>query len=342
MIMPDPMYGDKKRAFIVRTVYDYTHYRITDQYYLQNLISITSGGKNGTYDQYARIHEDRIIRFDGVKLTSRMMVEQYEGWGMSKLPTIIKDYKRYDTCLTAVAQIVQTSSTMIHKIKGLTETLASKDEEAVLQLAQSLRDVKMLMNVWGGAVVDMENADLNYLSRQFNGLDSIVDKLRESFTAASGISHDQLFGQTPNGWGDSGESEEKKWQKEIEMFQTSEWLSKLKKLYTYVFAAKDCQAQVKDGWEIEFFPLRQVTEKEEIEMRSSQAIIDSTYQAMGAVSIQEIRDSRLRPAKFSAQTILDDAAYKKEQKAAAQQALPPEREALPPEDDLGYDSTFDG
>lgn len=309
---------------------------------------------------YLRIHKSRIIRFDGVKYPDQMALEDYQGWSGSRIPAILEEFQRYKTCLSAITEIVKTSSSLIQKVKNLAEILSAKDTvngdhsaSQVEGLREYFRLLRLLQSAWGGIVVDADESQLDYLNRPFNGLDRILDTIRDSFIGTSGIPHDKLFGESPSGLGATGESEEKNWAKDVKSFQKLEWYDGLYKLYKVVFLAKDGPTKGKEpkSWDIDFNSIIAENPQDQVSMRSSQANTDSIYVNLGVLAAGEVRQSRFGGNKYNIETTLNQELFDQEQSEGEEvsapaggegeefgeelkEELPPEEEVVPQQEEL--------
>lgn len=268
----------------------------------------------------ARIHKSRLLRFDGHLLTQRLMIERYFGWSASKLPLIRNELENYRTTQQGITNMIQTASVFVHKIKDFSNKIKKGSDEDRKVMEEYLRMMRHYASVTGGLSIDMDKHVVEYVTRSFGGLDALAEQLRVSLIGASGIPHTRAFGESPGGWGSTGESQEKDWSKEVASFQMKHWYSKLKYLYRLVFLAKDGPTggvEPKD-WDVEFPSIMETTPEEEANLESIYANIDSTYANLqdskgnAVVSIQEIRQSRFGGTKFGKAITLNKDEYEKE------------------------------
>lgn len=210
------------------------HYEIILPRYFQNRNDPQP--KNGS--NYFRIHRDRVIRFDGVRYPPSMMLK-FDGWGGSLLELIWEDYRTYISAIKAASALLTDYSFFILKEAGLKDLVISSTQEAQDQLTNRYRNLRMTISALGGLAIDKDFEEVDFVNRALNGVDSLIDKLREVFIGSTNIPHDQLFGESPSGLGATGEDERRVWAKTTHEFQTSEWLPKLRRLARFITAAKD-------------------------------------------------------------------------------------------------------
>lgn len=327
---------------------DHYEYMLSSDRELSKLkVLFPEKAKPGTLYGY-RIHKDRILRFDGVEYPPDMM-ERNEGWGGSLIEAIWEDYRDYKTSIKSVATMVNDFSLFIYSIRNLDKIIKANDEEL---LKQRIKFMQLMTSVFGGVAIDAEGEKIEYASRNFSGIDSIIDKLRDAFIGSSQIPHDKLFGESPSGLGATGESEEKNWSHTVESFQVSRWARPLRRSIRYMFLAQDSPTKAKEppDWGIKFHSLQQESAQDKAAVRSTQSQTDNTYVTAGILLPEEIRNSRFGGSEYSVETQLDNKLWEENKAQMEQQnqfgdfggEVPPEEtpteeapaEEPPPEDDF--------
>lgn len=257
-------------------------------------------GKNYGY----KIHKSRIIRFDGVEWTPDMAAEN-QGWGGSVLEAVWEDFRDYRTGLKSVGTMLQDFSLFIYSIKNFSKIVKANDED---ELRNRIKLLQMMTSVFGGLAIDAEGEKIEYATRNFGGVDAIIDRQRDAFIGAANIPHDQLFGESPSGLGATGESEERNWSHTVEKFQASRWAKPLRKALRYIFLATDSPTKGKEplDWGIKFLNMMPESESDKAASRSTQAQTDNTYVTAGVLLPEEIRKSRFGGSEYSFETQLDD------------------------------------
>jgi len=258
--------------------------------------------------QTNRIHHSRVIRFDGVINPPDLMLRD-GGWGGSLLECLYEDFWDWKNGLKAVTSMLNDFSLFIYKMSHLGEMIADNDEDLIKTRFRTLR---MGIKSMGGAAIDAENEEISFVTRQFGGIDAVADRLRDAFIGSTGLPHTKLFGESPSGLGATGESEKKDWAQDVEAFQQSQWMFKLRQLGRLVFLSQDgpTKAEEPEDWGYKFIPLLQQSEQEIIANRSSQAQVDNTYITAGVLLPEEVRQSRFGGSEYSHETLLDEKAWK--------------------------------
>ena len=274
-------------------IYDYskaTHYQII----AGDLIN----QPNLTY-----IHKDRILRFDGDWLPYRVRQRNY-GWGMSNLQVIYDSFRHYWTGLNSAATLLTEFDIFVHKIRGLAAMLGAGKEG---QVKDRLVINDMSKSIYRGYAIDAEKEELEFVSRNFNGIGEILEKLRIDIIGASKIPHTLLFGESPGGLGSTGRSEERDFAKTLGDYQTATFKRPLKQLMEYILLSKDgpTNGKLPESWRIHFNDLYELNEREKADVRARVAAVDGRYIQLGVLHPKEVADARYGGSEWSMELTLD-------------------------------------
>ena len=274
-------------------IYDYskaTHYQII----AGDLIN----QPNLTY-----IHKDRILRFDGDWLPYRVRQRNY-GWGMSNLQVIYDSFRHYWTGLNSAATLLTEFDIFVHKIRGLAAMLGAGKES---QVKDRLVINDMSKSIYRGYAIDAEKEELEFVSRNFNGIGEILEKLRIDIIGASKIPHTLLFGESPGGLGSTGRSEERDFAKTLGDYQTATFKRPLKQLMEYILLSKDgpTNGKLPESWRIHFNDLYELNEREKADVRARVAAVDGRYIQLGVLHPKEVADARYGGSEWSMELTLD-------------------------------------
>ena len=274
-------------------IYDYskaTHYQII----AGDLIN----QPNLTY-----IHKDRILRFDGDWLPYRVRQRNY-GWGMSNLQVIYDSFRHYWTGLNSAATLLTEFDIFVHKIRGLAAMLGAGKEG---QVKDRLVINDMSKSIYRGYAIDAEKEELEFISRNFNGIGEILEKLRIDIIGASKIPHTLLFGESPGGLGSTGRSEERDFAKTLGDYQTATFKRPLKQLMEYILLSKDgpTNGKLPESWRIHFNDLYELNEREKADVRARVAAVDGRYIQLGVLHPKEVADARYGGSEWSMELTLD-------------------------------------
>ena len=274
-------------------IYDYskaTHYQII----AGDLIA----QPNLTY-----IHKDRILRFDGDWLPYRIRQRNY-GWGMSNLQVIYDSFRHYWTGLNSAATLLTEFDIFVHKIRGLAAMLGAGKEG---QVKDRLVVNDMSKSIYRGYAIDAEKEELEFISRNFNGIGEVLEKLRIDIIGASKIPHTLLFGESPGGLGSTGRSEERDFAKTLADYQTATFKRPLKQLIEYILLSKTgpTSGKLPESWRIHFNDLYELNEREKADVRARVAAVDGRYIQLGVLHPQEVADARYGGSEWSMELTLD-------------------------------------
>jgi phage-related protein (TIGR01555 family) len=274
-------------------IYDYskaTHYQII----AGDLIN----QPNLTY-----IHKDRILRLDGDWLPYRIRQRNY-GWGMSNLQVIYDSFRHYWTGLNSAATLLTEFDIFVHKIRGLAAMLGAGKES---QVKDRLVVNDMSKSIYRGYAIDAEKEELEFISRNFNGIGEILEKLRIDIIGASKIPHTLLFGESPGGLGSTGRSEERDFAKTLADYQTATFKRPLKQLIEYILLSKTgpTNGKLPESWRVHFNDLYELNEREKADVRARVAAVDGRYIQLGVLHPQEVADARYGGSEWSMELTLD-------------------------------------
>lgn len=249
------------------------------------------------------IHKDRILRLDGDWLPYRVRQRNY-GWGMSVLQVIYDSFRDYATGLRSSATLLTEFDIFVHKIRGLAAMLGAGKEG---QVKDRLVINDMSKSIYRGYAIDAEKEELEFISRNFNGIGEILEKLRIDIIGASKIPHTLLFGESPGGLGSTGRSEERDFAKTLGDYQTATFKRPLKQLMEYILLSKDgpTNGKLPESWRIHFNDLYELNEREKADVRARVAAVDGRYIQLGVLHPQEVADARYGGSEWSMELTLD-------------------------------------
>lgn len=293
--------------------------------------SLSEGVARGAAGAYLKVHKSRVIRLPGQRLTPSAR-RMNRGWDGSMIEKCWESYSRWESAQSEVQALIADYSLFVYKMAGFAEMVTEEGAEA--DLSKRIATFRMMANMAGGLILDKEDEDVQFVTRQFGNLDTLVAGFRDSLIGVSGLPHTILFGESPSGLGATGESEQRTWAGQVSTYQAT-LKPRIKRLYRLIWLAKDgpTKGVEPEGWDINFPSIYEPSLEEELAARSSQAELDGSYKEMGVITESEVRKSRFgNPgAAFSFGYLLDDKEWE-ESREAAKQAQPgplPERSGQP-------------
>jgi hypothetical protein len=271
--------------------------------------------------QLAKIHKDRILRFDGEWLPYRIRQRNY-GWGMSTLQSVYDSFRFYSTGISAASTLLTEFDIFVHKLRGLSTMLAA-GKEGDVRNRLVLND--MSKSVYRGYVIDAEKEELEFISRNFGGIGEILEKLRIDIIGASQIPHTILFGESPGGLGSTGRSEERDFAKMLGDYQGAHFKRPMKQLMELILLSKEgpTNGQLPESWRIHFNDLFELNEREKADVRARVAAVDGRYIQLGVLSPKEVADARYGGTEWSMELTLDPTVVREIPQKPGETKVPP-------------------
>ena len=271
------------------------------------------------------IHASRILRFDGVKIPPKAMERSVpRGWGASRLELAFDAFVDYESTHGSVAEMAQSFNVFKMAVKGLAEKIEQGGSKAEDTLKTRFRAIQMMMSVLRGIVVDADKESADFVTRNFAGIADILDRFANRLVGASDLPYTVLFGRGPGGLAaqGTGDSEDQVWAKKVSQHQEVKYRPLFQELAELIWLAKDgpTKGKIPEDWGFRFHSLEKETEQEKMQVRSLAAQTYNTYQQMGVLLPEEIRQSQFGGSEYSNEITLDDKLWEKKQKEAEEQA----------------------
>jgi len=274
---------------------------------------------SGSKEQGQVIDQSHILRFDGVKLPLTLR-RTNQGWGDSVYSRLHNTIRNYETGHDSAATILHDFSQAVVKLKGLSEMLASGEDDLVTQRLELVSLVSSICNM----IVIEDGEEYERKSTSVAGLAELLEKTGNRLVGDTNMPHTILLGESPDASNGTGNSTTLQWYDAIKNIQTKRLKRQLKQLYTYLLSERDgITGGEVPKFDIKFRQLWQMDEKERAEINETQSRADKNYYDMGAISSEEIVQSRFKPDGFSLETEVD----LENRKAIDNPAVDPEYEA---------------
>ena len=250
------------------------------------------------------IHKSRLLIFPGIGHWN--LRRENNGWGLSALHLIYGAYTRFFGSLGNVSSALHDFSVFVMSIEGLTQFLQSRGQTAEAELKSLIQLNDRARSVHRLVLADATKNKLSELSRNFAGVDRVLEFLERDMTAAVGIPHTYLRGDSPSGENATGESDRFLFARSAHELQEARVREPLEYFYELCFNAADgpTQGNIPEEWSIEPVPLFQEPMEEVLRERKAQAEIDQIYLNMGALTLEEIREARFGGAEYNFETTL--------------------------------------
>ena len=293
-------------------------YDITNPNFGLPLYYNISGRTNMTLQ---RIHHSRFIRFDGEPISEEGF-RQNDYWAESKL-TILYDIARdYEDAYNGIFRALKDFDVEIIKMKDLANLVSAKQEDI---LKARLRLMQLSKSTISSIVIDSEGEDFSRLQRTFTGIGPMLDKIDKRLQGVTGIPHTVLFGEGSTGTlGAGGESEQSTLADLVSIEQKNNMEKELAQIFRLIQLQRQGPTGGKliEGHTFVFNPLNEPTERQQAEIRKMIAETDKIYSEVGALSSDEIANSRFGPYGYSIETQIDEEARDLQKELEAVQPEP--------------------
>lgn len=281
------------------------------------------------------VHESRILQFDGVVVDRRQRLQNW-GWGDSVLQRVYELLRDFGGSLAGIAHLLEDFAQAILKIPGLAAALASDEDNKIIRRAELIdmtRSIAKMVLLDGGE--ESTGLGAEEFKRETTSLTSVpeaIDRLAMAVAGAMDIPITRLFGQSPKGLGNEGESDRDNWNDHVAHLQQIDAEPQARRLITLAMQSTEgplkgvtrktaeklqrkldaapplssaaaeaagTENPIPKTWSIGWLPLRQLTEKEEADLRKTTAETDEINVRSGVLSPDEARQSHFGGDAFS-------------------------------------------
>lgn len=306
-----PLNPDKVRSINTLTVLDRFEVNVTSTD-INDDISSPNFGKPEFYNYQPgvtsiagatpmRIHHSRIIRLDGIRLPTRLYIENnyFHDSVFGALGTAIRNYS---TVHDSIALIISDFNQPVYRIDGLTQALAMDEEELIVK---KLQQVDLMRSAARAIVLDKEDEFQN-VSTNVAGGKELIDLSVQRLVAGTDIPHTRLLGNSPSGLGATGQAELINYYDSVKSMQNTTIREPIEVLVDLIFAQKTAEVAKPEDLTFEFNPLFQQEREKEIKTREMQANIDEKYITMGAITAEEVVSNRFGTGRYSFETVVEE------------------------------------
>lgn len=258
MIMPDDLYNSTRNPKYGKPQF-YTVHNMT------------------TGDEF-KVHESRVLRFDGLTLPNMERIRN-NGWGGSRLQRVYSRLRGLGESLAGVEHINSEFIMNVLKLKNLQALLGSKEGSAALYNRIQIMDmVKGLMNT---TVIDANEEFDRITSVGVSGLRELIDVLIDVVCGISGIPRIKLIGDQSKGLGGEAAGTLRLYYDKIAHRQETDLQPEVDKIVLYVKQYAAPEIADEDAL-AKFKTLYQMSDKEEAEIKLLNAKTDGVYIQSGA------------------------------------------------------------
>jgi hypothetical protein len=245
---------------------------LSPNYLMPEFYTIRNGGQ--------QIHWSHIVRFHGERLPRRWM-EHTQGWGDSKLRKCIADIGDMVAAKGGIAELMQEANIDVINREGLSEELASDQDELIIQRYEAFSQMKSIINM---ALLDGdETYDRKTLS--LSGVSPILEVFMTWISGAADIPLTRMFGTSAKGMNATGEGDDKNYNNSIRSQQLL--LMSPMRVLDEVFV-RSAIGHWPDDYDYIWNPLAQANDLENAQAEQLRAQKHQMYLEMGVVKKSQI------------------------------------------------------
>lgn len=215
-----------------------------------------------------RIHHTRVYKFLGATSTIREL-EQQNFWGNSIFTRLLEPVTDSQTTSQSISNLVLESNVDVYMINGLNSLVAEGRDDLVTKRLKIAHEMKSIIN---GIAIDKEDG-YEKKSNNFATLDKIDEEFKQSVCGAADIPYTRLWGKSPAGMNATGESDMLNYFDNIQSIQENDLRPGINWMDSIILSSADIEGPL----QYEFKPLKQLTEVEQADVDSKNAIRDRTY-----------------------------------------------------------------
>lgn len=276
------------------------------------------GGKQTT----GNIHRSRVLRFPGKQLYGDLILNN-SGYNDSVLDAFWRSFAKYLTAIEYSARMVQDYNTFIYKLKGLANLILQGKEADILK---RFRAIMLSMSSLGGLAIDNDNEDGQFISRNFGGLDGLIEKLKDDTSANAGMPPTKLWGSSQkHALSNSSEGDKYEWADCVDDWRGDVLDEPATDFFRYTLLAQNgpTGGRLPDVWNLKYTSALRLTLKEEVELRKDQTQgVDIPSVQAGILLPEEVRESAWAGAEYSIERALQPDLYTKQKAEKQQQPQP--------------------
>ena len=197
-----------------------------------------------------QIHWSHFARFTGERLPRRQLA-QTQGWGDSVLRKCIEDISDMVAAKGGIAELLQEANIDVITREGLSEELASDQDDAITQRYELFSQMKSIINM---ALLD---GDETYDRKTLNlsGVAPILDIFITWISGAARIPVTKLFGSSAKGMNATGEGDLKNYNDDIRAQQNSALMRPMRTIDEVL--VRSATGQWQSDYDYEWNPLDQ-------------------------------------------------------------------------------------
>jgi phage-related protein (TIGR01555 family) len=273
---------------------------------------VTTSANRDLESTFLYFQKSRIIRFTGDRLYGSAM-RYNNGKNDSVLESFYQAFSAYLQSVLVSSAMLEDYSVFKYKLKGLAKLVLDGRSDDILQ---RFLTIQMGMGITKGLVVDADNEDAEFVSRNYGGVKDIIENLTQQMVANSDVPRYKLLGESDSSnssGGKKAEQERFEWAGLVNEWQEENWRYPLQYCQKLAFLAKDgiTRGQIPTSHDVEFENTLQLSPVEEGEMRLTKAKENEINIRSGIYTPFEVRESQYGHNTYSSEINLDEKITKK-------------------------------
>lgn len=240
-----------------------------------------------------KIHESRVIRFDGIEVDYRKKRE-LKGWSYSVLQRPYAALRDFANAFRSAQVLLSDASQGVFKIKGLVDMIAA-DEGPEVQKRMALVD--SMRSALRSIILDADQEDFTRVTTQFAGIPDLLDRIMMMLSSATDIPVTLLMGRSAAGMNATGEGDARAFYDTVAAYQEKVLTPILRRLLPLI-------GTVPVDLEIEWEPLWEPSDKEQADTELVEAQTEKTIAETDAIYLtnQVVHPEEVALARFSDET----------------------------------------
>lgn len=294
-ITPVEWYGDPQAKSFGRP----SHYQLSPE-------SPGSTGTNAPKETLIgkRVHESRVIMFDGIRVSRRALRGTINGHGDSVLTRVNTVLRDFNLSWSAAGILVVDFSQAVYKMKGLVEAVQQDIAEGKTpDFTARMIAMELGRSVARATLIDGED-EFKRETTNLAGLPDLLDRFATRLSASADLPLALLFGESPGGLNASGASGD-----QLRMFYDRVKSQQKRKLGPIIRRITRLIMMTMGGepaqWSLKWCSLWQPTDKEQAETRNIQADTDVKYIDAQVISPEDVQRSRFGGDEYSSHTSIE-------------------------------------
>jgi hypothetical protein len=270
-----------------------------------DVVSESDFGQKGTFitgnaiTGLINVHHSRVLRSDGIKLPYFQAITEML-WGESILERMWDRLVSFDNATLSAASLIDRANLRTVGIENLREVIAAGGDayEGLLQSFEMMRQ----MQVNEGLTLLDKNDTFASTAYSFAGLSDMLLQFGQQLSGASEIPLTRLFGQSPAGLGDTGDSVLRTYYDSIKAKQEAKLRVPMETLLKILWRSTFGQSSP-DDLQFQFTPLWQMssTDKAQNAKTITETVVGAYESGLTdrATALKELRDASADTGTFS-------------------------------------------